>query len=82
MGVRDSNDLRAKIQDLARNCDPPVKVLVEAVGKVLVVNVERARANRFSVARVSFGVKEQELRSFLVMRSVISSVAKGPSGST
>lgn len=38
-GVQDSNDLRAKIQDIARNCDPPVKVLVEPVGKVVVVHV-------------------------------------------
>jgi ATP-dependent DNA helicase RecG len=38
-GVHDSNDLRAKIQDIARNCDPPVKVLVEPVGKVVVVHV-------------------------------------------
>ena len=27
-GVHDSNDLWAKVQDVARNCDPPVKVLV------------------------------------------------------
>src|SRR4030095_8902366 len=39
VGVRDSNQLRAQIQDMARNCDPPVKVLVEPVGKVLVVTV-------------------------------------------
>ncbi len=25
-GIPDSNDLRARIQDIARNCDPPVKV--------------------------------------------------------
>ena len=23
VGVRDSNELRARIQDMARNCDPP-----------------------------------------------------------
>ena len=43
-GMRDSNDLRAKIQDLARNCDPPVKVLVEPVGKVLVVHVRESES--------------------------------------
>jgi ATP-dependent DNA helicase RecG len=43
-GVHDSNDLRAKIQDVARNCDPPVKVLVEPVGKVLVVNVRESES--------------------------------------
>ena len=39
VGVRDSNELRARIQDMARNCDPPVKVLVESVAEVLVVTV-------------------------------------------
>ncbi len=43
-GMRDSNDLRAKIQDLARNCDPPVKVLVEPVGKVLVVHIRESES--------------------------------------
>jgi len=41
-GVRDTNELRARIQDLARNCDPPVKVLVEPVGKVLAVTVRES----------------------------------------
>ena len=39
VGVTDSNELRARIQDLARKCDPPVKVLVEPVGNVLVITV-------------------------------------------
>ena len=29
LGVHDSNTLRARIQDIARNCDPPVKVRAE-----------------------------------------------------
>jgi ATP-dependent DNA helicase RecG len=41
-GVHDSNDLRAKVQDVARNCDPPVKVLVEPLGKVVVVHVRES----------------------------------------
>jgi ATP-dependent DNA helicase RecG len=43
-GVKDSNNLRARIQDIARNCDPPVKVLVESVGEVLVVQVRESNA--------------------------------------
>jgi len=39
VGIRDSNALRARIQDIARNCDPPVKVLVERVDDVIVVTV-------------------------------------------
>lgn len=53
VGVRDSNDLRAKIQDLARNCDPPIKVLVEPVGKVLVVHV-RESENKPAQCREGF----------------------------
>jgi len=43
-GVPDSNDLRARIQDIARNCDPPVKVLVQRVGEVTVVAVRESDA--------------------------------------
>lgn len=43
-GVHDSNDLRAKVQDVARNCDPPVKVLVEPLGKVVVVHVRESES--------------------------------------
>lgn len=31
VGIRDSNALRAQIQDIARNCDPPVRVRVRSV---------------------------------------------------
>jgi ATP-dependent DNA helicase RecG len=41
-GAKDTNDLRAKVQDLAHNCDPPVKVLIEPVGKVLVITVRES----------------------------------------
>lgn len=43
-GLTDSNTLRARIQDMARNCDPPVKVVVEPVGKVIVVHVRESDA--------------------------------------
>ncbi len=44
IGVRDSNDLRARIQDIARNCDPPVNVVVEPVGKVLAITVRESES--------------------------------------
>jgi len=44
VGVRDSNDLRARIQDIARNCDPPVNVVVESVGKVLAITVRESES--------------------------------------
>ncbi len=43
-GIQDSNELRARIQDIARNCDPPVKVLVARVGEVTVVTVRESDA--------------------------------------
>jgi len=43
-GIQDSNELRARIQDIARNCDPPVKVLVQRTGKVTVVTVRESDA--------------------------------------
>jgi len=44
VGVRDANALRARVQDIARNCDPPVAVKVEPVGAVLVVQVRESDA--------------------------------------
>ncbi|HEY5551740.1 MAG TPA: ATP-binding protein, partial [Opitutaceae bacterium] len=41
-GVKDTNVLRARIQDLARNCDPQVKVVVEPVDSVIVVHVRES----------------------------------------
>src|SRR3989304_4447058 len=43
-GIPDSNELRARIQDIARNCDPPVKVLVQRIGEVTVVAVREGGA--------------------------------------
>jgi predicted HTH transcriptional regulator len=42
VGLRDSNDLRARIQDMARNCDPPVKVLVEPMAEVMVLTIRES----------------------------------------
>ena len=44
IGVHDSNTLRARIQDIARNCDPPVRVLAELVGGVFAVHVRESDA--------------------------------------
>jgi len=43
-GLKDSNSLRARIQDTARNCDPPIKIVVEPVGEVVVVHVHESVA--------------------------------------
>jgi ATP-dependent DNA helicase RecG len=43
-GIDDSNELRARIQDIARNCDPPVKILLHRIGNVTVVTVRESDA--------------------------------------
>ena len=42
IGAGDSNTLRARIQDVARNCDPPVRILVEPIAGILVVHVSES----------------------------------------
>jgi len=44
VGIRGSNKLRAQIQDIARNCDPPIRILVETVGKVMVITVRESES--------------------------------------
>lgn len=41
-GVNDTNQLRARIQDIARNCDPPIHIVVEPIEEVLVVHVRES----------------------------------------
>ena len=43
-GIADTNQLRARIQDIARNCDPPVKILVQRIGEVTAVTVRESDA--------------------------------------
>ena len=41
-GVADTNDLRARIQDCARNCDPPIHILLQRIGEVTAVIVRES----------------------------------------
>ena len=43
-GIADTNQLRARIQDIARNCDPPVKILLQRIGEVIAVTVRESDA--------------------------------------
>ncbi len=43
-GIADTNELRARIQDIAHNCDPPVKILLQRLGEVTVVTVRESDA--------------------------------------
>ena len=42
VGIEDSNSIRARIQDIARNCNPPIQVRLERVGRVIVVHVQES----------------------------------------
>ena len=39
-GVQATNKLKSQIQDLARNCDPPIHVRLEEIGNVLIIEVD------------------------------------------
>jgi len=41
-GITDTNDIRARIQDIARNCDPPVKILLTHIDTVTVITVRES----------------------------------------
>ena len=58
-GIADSNRLRGRIQDIARNCDPPVKVLAEKVGEVMVVTVRESDAKPVQCSDGFFCGREQ-----------------------
>jgi ATP-dependent DNA helicase RecG len=78
-GVKDTNELRARIQDIARNCDPPVHVVVEPVGRVLVVHVHESEAKPVQCAEGFFWrqgagtqkLKREEIRDFFRAEGVI-----------
>src|SRR3989338_5005670 len=38
-GIKIGNKLKSQIQDIARNCDPPVKIEIKTSNNILVVNV-------------------------------------------
>ena len=46
-GVEISNKLRSQIQDIARNCDPPIKIVFEEIDNVLIVNVPEGESKPY-----------------------------------
>ncbi len=79
IGVKDSNSLRARIQDIARNCDPPVKLLAEPVGEVLVVFVRESDAKPVQCSEgffwrqgaVTLKLSRDEIRDFFRVEGAI-----------
>ncbi len=78
-GVKDSNALRARIQDMARNCDPSVEVVVEPVGAALVVHVRASDAKPVQCSEgffwrqgaVTQKLARDEIRDFFRAESMI-----------
>ena len=79
IGVHDSNVLRARLQNIARNCDPPVKVLAEPVGGVFAVHVRESDAKPVQCSEgffwrqgaVTQKLSRDEIRDFFRAESVI-----------
>ena len=41
-GIEDTNEIRARIQDIASNCDPPVHILITHIGTVTIVTIRKS----------------------------------------
>ena len=50
-GFEITNKLKSEIQDIARNCDPSIKVKTEQVDKILIVEVEEGTNKPFSCSQ-------------------------------
>jgi len=42
-GIKIDNKMKSEIQDVARNCDPPIQISLESFKNILVINVEEGK---------------------------------------
>lgn len=64
-GVKSSNQLKSRIYDMTRNFDPPLRITVEEVGPVLLINVEEGVNKPYSVNGrfyIRYGANSQQLK--------------------
>jgi ATP-dependent DNA helicase RecG len=47
-GIEITNKLKSEIQDLARNCDPPIKITINQFDKILIVEIEEGKNKPYS----------------------------------
>ena len=79
VGVQDTNALRARVQDIARNCDPPVRVRAEPVGDVFAVHVKESDAKPVQCTEgffwrqgaVTQKLTRNEIRGFFRLEGVV-----------
>lgn len=57
-GIETTNKLKSQIQDAARNCDPPVAVLLIQIQNVLAIEVKEGKTNPTPAQPVSSCVWE------------------------
>jgi predicted HTH transcriptional regulator len=78
-GIPDTNELRARIQDIALKCDPSVKILIERVGEVTAIIVKESNAKPVQCSdgffwrqgSVSQKLSREEIRSFFQQNEAI-----------
>jgi ATP-dependent DNA helicase RecG len=64
-GIKITNRLQSQIQDIARNCDPPVKILLEKLRNILVIEVEEGSNKPYSCSHGFFlrnGASSQKMK--------------------
>ena len=79
VGVQDTNTLRARVQDTARNCDPPVRVRAEPVGDVFAIHVKKSDAKPVRCSEgffwrqgaVTQKLTRNEIRDFFRLEGVV-----------
>jgi len=50
-GIKTTNSLKAQIQDIARNCDPPLKVKLEQFENLLIIKVEEVENKPYACSQ-------------------------------
>ena len=78
-GVAGHNDLKSKIQSIARNTEPPIAVEIESVGKVLCVTIPAQHSKPYSFSGKFFiregancqQMSREEIREFFYKEGLI-----------
>lgn len=64
-GVKSSNQIKSRLYDMTRNFDPPLRVAIEVVESVLIINVDEGVDKPYSVKGrfyIRYGANSQQLK--------------------